>query len=117
VLSFACMCIDAASPTARALAVVIAVHLCVVACVFVGVVPQTTRVGVDPSMGPRVKEWYKALLYAASGVLFEDASVLIGVQAQYNGSAGRMMLHFRNRASVRGCGACERSLWSVVSRV
>lgn len=61
---------------------------------------MTTRVGVDASMAPRVKEWFRGLLYAPNGILFEDASVMVGVQAQFNGSAGRMMLHFRNRAAV-----------------
>jgi hypothetical protein len=63
-------------------------------------------------MVPRVKEWFRALLYAPNGILYEDGAVMVGVQAQYNGFAGRMMLHFRNRASVRACIVCM-CVWCV----
>ena len=79
---------------------------------------QTTRVGVDASLAPKLKEAFRNLIYAPQGVLFEDASVMIGVQSQYNGAAGRMMLHFRNRAAVCAAGVlvCRSSLLSGATR-
>jgi hypothetical protein len=67
-------------------------------------------------MADKLREWYRALATASHGVLFEDASIMVGVQAQYQGPAGRMMLHFRNRASVSwvllGFGFGLRWSWS-----
>lgn len=57
--------------------------------------------GVDPSAAPQLRACFRNLLIAPSGVLFDDATITIGVQSQAVGPVARLMLHFKNKSHVR----------------
>jgi hypothetical protein len=52
-------------------------------------------------MAPVLRQYFRNLLVAPSGVLFDDSSIMVGVQSQASGPTSRMMLHFKNKSSVR----------------
>jgi AP-2 complex subunit alpha len=51
------------------------------------------------SPGPvQLKQWFGKLCVSAAGVLYEDASVQIGVKSEYTGPRGRLSLFFGNKS-------------------
>jgi len=50
-------------------------------------------------LSPGWEQGYRRLLFAAEGVLYEDAQIQIGLRSEYRGSMGCLILYFTNRAT------------------
>lgn len=54
-------------------------------------------VGLDPALEPKLREWSRALLVGAQGVLVETDVLQVGAKHEYRGSQGRVQLFFGNK--------------------
>jgi hypothetical protein len=63
-------------------------------------VPVTTRIGVDPAYMERLALQVAAASAKASGLLFEDASVQVGVKKAISGAEGIVTLFIGNKTGV-----------------
>ncbi len=66
-------------------------------------VPVTVRKGIDASLQEQVGKWFSGVVSKPSSVLYEDASIQIGVKKPgigFGGAEGKLTLFIGNRASV-----------------
>ena len=63
-------------------------------------VPVTTRIGVEPGARERVAALLAVASARSSGVLFEDASVQVGVKKAISGAEGTVTLFLGNKVGV-----------------
>jgi AP-2 complex subunit alpha len=47
----------------------------------------------------KIEAWYRSLVVAQSGVLYEDSEVQIGVKMEYQGFSGKLALYFGNKSN------------------
>lgn len=57
------------------------------------------KIGLDASMGPKLREWSRGLMIAPQGVLLENDVLQIGAKHEYRGSQGRIQLFFGNKTN------------------
>eukprot|EP00753_Platysulcus_tardus_P007157 PLAT14870.2.p1 GENE.PLAT14870.2~~PLAT14870.2.p1 ORF type:complete len:321 (+),score=189.22 PLAT14870.2:70-963(+) len=55
------------------------------------------EIGLDPAFLPSMREWFKAVVVAPRGLLYEDASLQVAVQHAYRESECRMELRVVNK--------------------
>eukprot|EP00884_Botryococcus_braunii_P018832 jgi/Botrbrau1/5632/Bobra.55_1s0021.1 len=61
--------------------------------------PHALMGGPPPPVRPigDIGDWYRRLLTSASGVLYEDANLQVGVKSEYRGAQGQLTLFFGNK--------------------
>ena len=55
-------------------------------------------IGIDESVVPKMRRWFSNCLASSKSLLYEDDVLQIGVQHQYKGHQGRVMLFVGNKA-------------------
>ncbi|BDA41202.1 AP-2 complex subunit alpha-1 [Coccomyxa sp. Obi] len=73
--------------------------------------PHALMGGPPPEIRPTgdIAAWYRKLCTAASGVLYEDTYLQVGMKSQFQGSQGQLMFFFGNK----GDAALERLIFVV----
>lgn len=62
--------------------------------------PTSSQPPSQLTHGTNITKWFDRLSYMGEGVLYEDATIQIGVKSEFHGHLGRIQLYFGNKISV-----------------